>query len=94
MTDVSRPQLSDCSFAAAKECHGNDAMTPSRWLSDVANGKIEANKHAAVDSTRAFFESMAMTVSTFPQHIQAKLKMQICNLVVDTEYGLTIPTSL
>ncbi|XP_053985644.1 uncharacterized protein LOC128880032 [Hylaeus volcanicus] len=83
--------LSDSFFATPKENRQNDANMPSRRLSGAQNGKNEAKKHNTSDSTRAFFESMAMTVSTFPLHIQATLKVRICNLVGDAEYGLTIP---
>ncbi|XP_076637735.1 uncharacterized protein LOC143349942 [Colletes latitarsis] len=87
----SRPALSESFSQSSKENRQNDANTPSRRLSDASSGKSKAKKHNTADSTRAFFESMAMTVSTFPQHIQATLKIRICNLVGDAEYGLTIP---
>ncbi|KZC06645.1 hypothetical protein WN55_10556 [Dufourea novaeangliae] len=83
--------MTDCMFLPSEENHEKESSTPARWLSESPESKIEAKKQHAADSTRAFFESMAMTVSTFPQHIQASLKVRICNLVGDAEYGLTIP---
>ena len=45
------------------------------------------------NSTRAFFESMALTVSTFPLHLQAAVKVHICKIVSETEYELSSPTA-
>nr|XP_033336229.1 uncharacterized protein LOC117226211 [Megalopta genalis] len=49
-------------------------------------------KNNAAESMRAFFESMAMTVLTFPAHIQASLKIRICSIITDAEYDLSTKT--
>ncbi|XP_048507673.1 uncharacterized protein LOC125500162 isoform X2 [Athalia rosae] len=47
--------------------------------------------HSQDDATLAFFESMALTVAMFPQHLQASIKMRICNVVTETEFELCSP---
>ncbi|XP_076666674.1 uncharacterized protein LOC143368158 [Andrena cerasifolii] len=75
-----------------KESNAQETLQSDvRGLANATGGKTQVKKQNVTDSTRAFFESMAMTVSTFPQHIQATLKIRICNLIGDAEYGLTIP---
>ncbi|KAG7203079.1 hypothetical protein KM043_010202 [Ampulex compressa] len=90
LEDVERPRLSEPSFLLSREVLQGAVSSAPRRLSDTPSVR-NRKKNNASDPTRAFFESMAMTVSTFPQHIQATIKLQICNLVEETEYGLSIP---
>lgn len=85
--DVPRAAFPEPLLLTSKEALQNDVNKSTRRLS-LKNGTAKGKKQNVTDSTRAFFESMAMTVSTFPQHIQATLKVRICNLVGDAEYGL------
>lgn len=46
------------------------------------------------DSTRVFFDSMAITVASFPQYLQAVVKLQICKIVYETECEISSPKIL
>ncbi|XP_051166528.1 uncharacterized protein LOC127284872 [Leptopilina boulardi] len=53
------------------------------------NNKMKRN-YIANDSTRAFFDSMSLTVASFPVHLQAQVKIQICKIVGEIEYDLNL----
>ncbi|XP_033215970.1 uncharacterized protein LOC117172306 [Belonocnema kinseyi] len=59
----------------------------------INNNKNNKNKRSPnpTDSTRSFFDSMALTVATFPQHLQAQVKGQVCKIISDTEYDFSLP---
>ena len=70
----------------------NPSTSPKRGSmnNNNKNNKARRSPHAN-DSTKAFFDCMALTVSSFPQHLQAQVKIQICKIVAQTEYDLSLP---
>ncbi|XP_043484900.1 uncharacterized protein LOC122512860 [Leptopilina heterotoma] len=60
----------------------------SKQMGGNKNNKLKRN-FIPHDSIRTFFDSMAITVSSFPIHLQAKVKIEICKIVGGFEYDLT-----
>ncbi|XP_024943924.1 uncharacterized protein LOC112494824 [Cephus cinctus] len=89
---VLRPRMSEPSRLASKEALQKATNTASRRLTMTPAAKNRRrNSPNPDDPTRAFFESMALTVASFPQHLQATIKVQVCNIVAETEYDLSSP---
>ncbi|XP_078040511.1 uncharacterized protein LOC144471847 [Augochlora pura] len=67
--------------------------SPRPVISDSPiNPKNHIKQNNAAESMRSFFESMAMTVLTFPAHMQASLKLRIFSIISDAEYDLSTKT--
>lgn len=57
----------------------------SKQMGGMKNNKLKRN-FIPHDSIRTFFDSMAITVSSFPLQLQAKVKIEICKIVGGFEY--------
>lgn len=71
-----------------KSPQSNFSVSPKQRPIMNKNNKLKRNVN---DSTRTFFDSMALTVASFPLHIQAQVKIQICKIVGEIEYDLSLP---
>ncbi|KAK0078459.1 hypothetical protein PV325_002467, partial [Microctonus aethiopoides] len=86
-----RPRQLETLTIASKE-----NRAPSRSIKSIST--LSKNKQKkfinSTNATRSFFESMAITVNTFPAQYQASVKMEICNIVAKTERKLSMENKI
>ncbi|XP_001608076.1 uncharacterized protein LOC100123663 isoform X2 [Nasonia vitripennis] len=87
----SRPQRFSEPAPTPRTAHG--VNNPQR-RTNLCNKALIRPKGQPVnpeDPTWVFFESMGLTVMSFPQHLQASIKVQVSNIVHEMEYDLSLP---
>lgn len=85
-----RPRFSEPTHPTSKKMIQTSLNASPRRGPIHKNNKNKRSPNPT-DSTRSFFDSMALTVATFPQHLQAQVKGQVCKIISDTEYDLSLP---
>ncbi|KAK0161368.1 hypothetical protein PV327_009846 [Microctonus hyperodae] len=89
---ILRPRQLETLTIPSKE----NRAAPSRSIKSIST--LSKNKQKklinSTNATQSFFESMAMTVSTFPAQYQASIKMEICNIVAKTERKLSMENKI